>query len=95
MKSKIRFTFILKYRSHEPVATHGVSGNTISKISIIQYAKGQHSHQYMAVGDDTGNLVVLQVPKSLVKPHKSEVGLFGYYFHHFRNQLCVFSLIVK
>jgi WD40 repeat protein len=66
-------------KSHEPTTVQSVATSAIASISIRQYT-GKGAQQYIAVGDDSGTLHILECPKNLQKITKNEKGAIGVLF---------------
>jgi dynein intermediate chain 3, axonemal len=59
-------------RAHTATIVQSVATLAISYIAIRQYPN-KGGQQYLAVGDDSGTLHILEVPKNLQKMTKNEV----------------------
>jgi hypothetical protein len=59
-------------RSHTATTIQTVASSAVASISVRQYPN-KGGQQYLAIGDDSGTLHILEVPKNLQKMSKNEV----------------------
>jgi hypothetical protein len=66
-------------RSHSATTIQSVATSAISSIAIRQYP-GKGNQQYIAVGDDSGTLHILECPRNLQRITKNEKAVISLYF---------------
>lgn len=80
-------------KSHCAMSTQSVATSAVSTINIRQYPGnlitclfkivGKSAQQFIAVGDDSGTLHILETPKNLQKIQKNEVLIMNGPFNYF------------